>query len=86
MPAGNVKERSFVDIWRNGAPFTEIRERASEVIEECHTCDDRPYCNRCPGKAYQEDGNAFGASSSACKEAKVYHTLHLQLTSKAGAQ
>jgi radical SAM protein with 4Fe4S-binding SPASM domain len=76
VSAGNVRERPFGEIWRRGTPMVEIRERAGEEIPECATCEDRDFCGRCPGKAYQEDGSAFGPSRSACRDARIYHQLH----------
>jgi radical SAM protein with 4Fe4S-binding SPASM domain len=67
MPMGNIREERFATIWRR--PHTEVdRVRAATwgSLPVCGSCDARGGCQRCPGLAYHEDGDALGPSSTHC--------------------
>jgi radical SAM protein with 4Fe4S-binding SPASM domain len=70
LPMGNVRERSFGDIWRNPETADEIervRDATWGTLPVCSTCDARSGCQRCPGLALHEDGDVLGPSSTACE-------------------
>ncbi|MGE5397787.1 MAG: putative heme d1 biosynthesis radical SAM protein NirJ2 [Chitinophagales bacterium] len=56
MPLGNVKEESFVDIWRDNPVLLKLRTR--EYEGRCGTCDYSDQCGGCRARAaYYGDGN-----------------------------
>ena len=67
-PMGNVRDRSFRDIWRDptSPELDRIRSATWGSLSVCGTCDARGVCQRCPGLAYHEDGDVLGPSSTAC--------------------
>jgi radical SAM protein with 4Fe4S-binding SPASM domain len=48
---GNVRHRSFTDIWRSAPGWQPLREITSDDLHTCHSCDVKAACTRCPGLA-----------------------------------
>jgi radical SAM protein with 4Fe4S-binding SPASM domain len=71
VPAGNVNERPFVDIWENSTFFTELRALRRGDLSTCATCRRLSYCGRCHACALVEDGNLRGPWSFACRQAEL---------------
>jgi len=69
LSAGNLKRKSFKEIWRNSPLLKKIRGMKLGDLKECGNCKDIRYCNRCPGLALLENGSLFGKSKSACQMA-----------------
>jgi len=69
MPMGNIRERSFGDIWRNPAdPNLEVVRAATwGELPTCSGCDARADCDRCPGLAFHEGGDVLGPSEVHCE-------------------
>jgi radical SAM protein with 4Fe4S-binding SPASM domain len=70
VPMGNVRERPFSEIWRrpaDAAAMARIRGARWSTLPVCSTCDARGVCQRCPGLAHHEDGDALGPSSTHCQ-------------------
>lgn len=67
VPAGNVRERSFADIWENGPILQKVRSITIGTLRECATCEDRPWCPRCAGVAMWEHGSLEAPSLEACR-------------------
>ena len=62
MSVGNVKERSFDEIW-NGNPgeqLLEIRARRKTLDGTCGRCEYMDVCGGCRQKAYFYEGNFYG--------------------------
>ncbi len=62
MSVGNVKERSFDEIW-NGNPgeqLLEIRERRKTLDGTCGRCEYMDVCGGCRQKAYFYEGDFYG--------------------------
>ena len=72
IPAGNLHEKTFTEIWTGSPLLHEIRRYGGERLHVCPGCRYRKYCHRCPGMTYQEDGDLFGPSTSACREAMAW--------------
>jgi radical SAM protein with 4Fe4S-binding SPASM domain len=70
---GNVFERRFIDIWADSSFLDDLR--SAKKVEKCAGCHLLQYCSRCPGLAYLEDGDAFGISTVACINARVYQQI-----------
>ena len=71
---GNVRERPLRDIWRSEAMAAASRLVAGERVA-CRACRDARFCYYCPGSAEAECGRALDRSPSACRDARVRHTL-----------
>lgn len=69
---GNLRDRSLRDIWHdNPDPYlTQLRKNTAEDAAECHACDLRNYCRRCPGIAWQESGAATSPAPNMCAAAR----------------
>ena len=67
--AGNIRERSFRDIWENSPLMRRIRAIRRADLKPCNTCDRFAYCERCHALALAEDGDLLGVSSWACEHA-----------------
>jgi radical SAM protein with 4Fe4S-binding SPASM domain len=76
IPAGNLLESSFREIWEGSALLEEIRNYPQEErLQICARCELRPYCHRCPGSVYLETGDLYASCSRSCVEAKVWKGL-----------
>jgi radical SAM protein with 4Fe4S-binding SPASM domain len=56
VKAGNIREQSFIDIWRNSKVLNELRER-SLLKGKCGECEYRETCGGCRGRAYACTGD-----------------------------
>ncbi len=66
MPAGNVREQTFGEIWADSPVFKKIRNLKIGEFE-CSNCRHFPVCRPCPGLAYIEHGNLFAAPREICR-------------------
>ena len=75
LACGNLRERSFADIWRNAPPLNWIRGLRLADFPACRDCARRPYCRRSSGVVYTNSGDYTGPSQFgadfACLEADV---------------
>jgi len=67
LPSGNVRRRSFIDIWRDSPQLAEVRSITARDLPVCSTCTHVGSCTRCPGLAYME-GNMRGPSQLDCEK------------------
>jgi len=67
LPSGNVREKTFADIWRNSPQLKEVRSIRIGDLQGCSTCVHGANCSRCPGLAYLE-GNMRGPSTQDCEK------------------
>jgi AdoMet-dependent heme synthase len=67
ITCGNVREQSFIDIWRNSSQLKEVRSIRLRDLSSCSQCTHATNCTRCPGLAYME-GNMRGPSSQDCEK------------------
>jgi AdoMet-dependent heme synthase len=70
ISCGNVREQSFIDIWRNSPQLLEVRAIRGKDLTTCSSCNHLGTCTRCPGLAYME-GNMRGPSSADCEKSFV---------------
>lgn len=70
LPCGNVREKRFLDIWRDSAGFGEVRAIRARDLPVCSSCSHVGSCSRCPGLAYME-GSMYGPSSADCEKSFV---------------
>lgn len=64
IPLGNLRERSFVDIWRTSPVVSSLRARAA-LEGACGSCAVRDRCGGCRAVAYARTGN-FLAQDPRC--------------------
>lgn len=66
LSCGNVRQQSFLDIWRNSQQLKEVRSiRLRDT--SCSKCAHGATCTRCPGLAFLE-GNMRGPSTADCEK------------------
>jgi radical SAM protein with 4Fe4S-binding SPASM domain len=78
MPAGNLREASFGELWKHSPVLKRLRATRLRDIEACRECELLADCFRCPGVALLEDGDAFGRSSYACRQAAILREVKRQ--------
>ncbi len=61
---GNVKEESFVDIWKNHQVFQQLRSQ--EYKGKCGQCDYKDSCGGCRARAYYYRDGDFMAQDDWC--------------------
>ncbi|MFH1619549.1 MAG: radical SAM protein [bacterium] len=71
LAAGNLREKSFRDIWNYSPELLKMRGMRFTDLEECPSCALKEVCDRCPGLALLEDGNINGPSKAACETAAI---------------
>ena len=76
ISAGNIRERSFSEIWRSSPLLEWIRGLGFEDFQSCVSCPDRPYCRRSSGYVYSATGNYTGVEPWTCMEASVLREVH----------
>jgi AdoMet-dependent heme synthase len=67
---GNVRQQTFLDIWRNSPQLREVRAIRGKDLTTCSSCNHLGTCTRCPGLAFME-GNMRGPSSADCEKSFV---------------
>ena len=80
---GNLKEKSFEEIWYHSPEMLKVRSITSPQRPVCSQCDLLPYCNRCPGLAYLEESNLLAPSKRACREARIKRDIKMKVVIKA---
>ncbi len=59
LPAGNLREKTFLEIW-NGSPLlAQIRDRETRVDGNCGTCQHKYVCGGCRSVSLAYHGDAF---------------------------
>lgn len=67
LACGNVRESSFLEIWKGSRQFTEVRSIRARDLTTCSGCGHVGTCSRCPGLAFME-GSMYGPSSADCEK------------------
>lgn len=71
ISAGNLRSKTFDQIWRRSPQFTRVRAIRESDLPACSKCNIRKYCERCPGLAEMEGGDLLGAYERACELAEM---------------
>lgn len=73
-PVGNVRERSFADIWWGDSPLlARLRAvRFADLDPACSSCSHSGYCNRCLALAVIEHGDWRAPVAEACRIAHAH--------------
>jgi radical SAM protein with 4Fe4S-binding SPASM domain len=56
VEAGNIREQSFSEIWRNSPLFKDLRDY-SKIKGKCGICEYRTVCGGCRARAYEVTGD-----------------------------
>jgi AdoMet-dependent heme synthase len=67
LSCGNVRQRRFIDIWRDSEQLKEVRSIRLRDLSSCSGCAHGSSCTRCPGLAFME-GNMRGPSTQDCEK------------------
>jgi radical SAM protein with 4Fe4S-binding SPASM domain len=67
LSCGNVREKRFIDIWRDSEQLKEVRSIRLRDLSSCSQCAHGSTCTRCPGLAFLE-GNMRGPSTADCEK------------------
>ncbi len=68
---GNLRERSFRDVWQTSPWLNEVRSIRRADLHTCNSCSRVSYCGRCHAQALVEDGDLYGPSSFAQERAEI---------------
>jgi radical SAM protein with 4Fe4S-binding SPASM domain len=79
LPAGNLKTKSFAEVWRHSPTLQWVRGLRAEDFSACHGCDHARYCRRTSGVMLSNSESftgpgAFG-DDLCCVEAEVVHGI-----------
>jgi AdoMet-dependent heme synthase len=61
ISAGNVREKSFTEIWKNAPLLNEFRGPERNVKGACGDCEYQKLCGGCRGRAYAHTNDYFAA-------------------------
>jgi radical SAM protein with 4Fe4S-binding SPASM domain len=64
--AGDLRTRSFAEIWRSSSLFRQLRE--GELGGKCGACEYRAVCGGCRARAFAVTGDALAADPSCAYE------------------
>jgi radical SAM protein with 4Fe4S-binding SPASM domain len=76
---GNLKEKSFLEIWNNSKSLNVWQHTVIADYEECGTHERCGFCNRCPGQSFIEHGTPLKASTANCYSANARMNLAMKL-------
>jgi radical SAM protein with 4Fe4S-binding SPASM domain len=80
LPSGNIRDRSFAEIWRSSPTLNWIRGLRLDDFSSCKACDHLSHCRRSSGVVYANTGDYTGppryGDDWTCAEAEVLHRLH----------
>ena len=68
---GNIRQRSFRDVWESSPWLQRIRALRPRDLPVCSSCSRLSYCGRCTAQALVEDGDLVGPSSHAQRRAEL---------------
>ncbi len=72
---GNIRQRSFRDVWENSPWLNQVRNIRRNNLHTCKSCSKLSYCGRCHAQALVEDGDLYGPSSHAQERAAIFERL-----------
>ncbi len=75
LRAGNIRERGFLEIWKESPVFRWIRGLRVEDFKTCAPCDLKAWCRRSPGPAYLLTGDYTGIDRWTCREAAILKSV-----------
>lgn len=68
---GHVVQDDLLRLWRESPRLQQIRSWTVEDLTDCRCCGYRGTCDRCPGLAWLEGGDACGPAGGCCRLARL---------------
>lgn len=65
LPAGNVRQQTFLDIWNNSPLLQEFRSQPRQLKRACQECRHQNICGGCRGRAFTHTGD-YKEADPAC--------------------
>jgi len=59
--AGNVRDKSFREIWQSGQVFVRVRQEINQISGSCGVCGHNPFCKGCRAVTQHQFGNWLAA-------------------------
>jgi len=75
IKAGNIREQSLTDIWRNSKILNILRQRTS-LKGKCGTCEYREACGGCRGRAYACTGDYLETDPVCLRDMMIEENIH----------
>jgi radical SAM protein with 4Fe4S-binding SPASM domain len=75
IKAGNIREQSLTDIWRNSKILNTLRQRKS-LKGKCGTCEYRETCGGCRGRAYACTGDYLETDPVCLRDMMIEQNIH----------
>jgi radical SAM protein with 4Fe4S-binding SPASM domain len=75
MRAGSIRERSFLEIWKDSPVFQWIRGLRVADFKTCAPCGLKSWCRRSPGPAYLLTGDYTAVDPWTCQEAAIIKSV-----------
>jgi radical SAM protein with 4Fe4S-binding SPASM domain len=69
--AGNLRERSFREIWERSPWLARLRSLSRADLHACRGCAWRSACSRCPAQALVETGDLLAPLPASCERAAM---------------
>jgi radical SAM protein with 4Fe4S-binding SPASM domain len=76
--AGNLRERSFREIWEESPWLARLRALSRADLHACRGCAWQPACSRCPAQALVETGDLLAPLPAACERAAMVSDIRGQ--------
>ncbi|HID95326.1 MAG TPA: radical SAM protein [Candidatus Latescibacteria bacterium] len=74
LVVGDIRQRSFRDIWLNSEIFAVLRDR-DNLKDNCHSCDFRDFCGGCRARAYGYFGDITAPDPGCINNSKAWEEL-----------
>jgi radical SAM protein with 4Fe4S-binding SPASM domain len=74
LEVGDVRTRSFIDIWRNTPEFQSLSDR-SDRTGHCRVCDFRYQCGGCRARAYNYTGDFRSGDPGCVRNRKLWNEI-----------
>lgn len=78
IQCGNIREKSFIDIWQNSHELSNIRKLNIEDLKACKLCDIRSFCKRKICNVFLNTGDYTGKEELTCIEASVIKEICME--------
>lgn len=78
IASGNLREKSFEEIWNHSEVLNNIRNLKSSDFKSCLTCNHVEYCSRSSGSIYTNTKEYTGCDSVTLAQAKLRHEFSLK--------
>jgi radical SAM protein with 4Fe4S-binding SPASM domain len=75
LRAGNIREQSFLEIWKDSPTFRWIRSLKIADFKTCAPCLLKAWCRRSPGAPYLLSGDYTGVDPWTCEEAALIRSV-----------